>query len=160
MFLDTIDENIKVIREAYDVSNIRLYTIKVHALKSSARIIGAAKLSQLCAELEDAGNRNNTDFISANTDDLINLYQSYSDKLARLAISGDDDKEMIPEEELADAYSALKEVIPEMDYDAVEMILDGLKEYKLPTDDAVKMDKLGRMLKNLDWDGMEELMNE
>ncbi len=160
MFLDTIDENIKVIREAYDVSNIRLYTIKVHALKSSARIIGAAKLSQLCAELEDAGNKNNTDFISANTDDLINLYQSYSDKLARLAISGDDDKEMIPEEELADAYSALKEVIPEMDYDAVEMILDGLKEYKLPTDDAVKMDKLGRMLKNLDWDGMEELMNE
>ena len=47
LFYDTIDENSKVINNAYAEGNIRLFTIKVHALKSSARIIGALKLAEL-----------------------------------------------------------------------------------------------------------------
>ncbi|MBR4719433.1 MAG: response regulator, partial [Lachnospiraceae bacterium] len=55
LFLDTIDNNAKVIRDSYESGNIRLYTIKVHALKSSARIIGAEELSSMSADMEDAG---------------------------------------------------------------------------------------------------------
>ena len=46
-----------------------------------------------------------------------------------------------------------------MDYDSVEMILDQLKEYRLPKEDGEKMAELGRMLKVLDWDGMEQLIS-
>ncbi len=45
LFLDTIDENSRIINDAYEEGNIRLFTIKVHALKSSARIIGALGLA-------------------------------------------------------------------------------------------------------------------
>jgi CheY-like chemotaxis protein len=41
MFYDTIDSNSDVIEKAYKDGDIKLYTVKVHALKSSARIIGA-----------------------------------------------------------------------------------------------------------------------
>ena len=64
----------------------------------------------------------------------------------------------IPEDELKDAYSALADVIPQMDYDAVEMILASLHEYKLPDEDENKMAELEKMLKTFDWDGMEQLM--
>ncbi|MBO4678950.1 MAG: response regulator, partial [Lachnospiraceae bacterium] len=160
LFLDTIEENSRVIKEAYDSNNIRLYTIKVHALKSSARIIGAQELSQLCASLEDAGNREDMDFIHANTDKLMSDYAAYGEKLSRMKEEEEstDQLEPIPEGELKDAYDALKDVIPQMDYDSVEMILEGLKAYKLPQEDADKMAELNRLLKQFDWDEMEKLM--
>lgn len=162
LFLDTIDDNAKVIRDAYESGNIRLYTIKVHALKSSARIIGAEGLSALCQDLENAGNKNDIDFIQENTGKLMELYDSYKDKLARLKTNAaaDESKEPISPEELAEAYNALADCIPQLDYDAVETILGMLAEYRLPEEDNKKISQLGAMLKKLDWDGMEALITK
>ncbi len=158
LFLDTIDGNKKIIREAYEKDNIRLYTIKVHALKSSARIIGAMELSKLAASLEDAGNKEDRNAIEAYTDKLLSDYDEFRKKLERLNDTDDSDKEMIPEEKLSEAYAALSDVIPQMDYDAVEMILSDLHEYALPEEDSLKMKELEKMLKMFDWDGMESLI--
>ena len=162
MFADTVDDSSAVIEDAYNGGDIRLYTIKVHALKSSARIIGASELSALAQELENAGNADDTDTINAKTAKLLADHRAYKQKLSRLygTSDGADDREPIPEDELADAYGALKEVIPQMDYDSVEMILDQLNEYKLPEEDAKRTAALGKLLKAFDWDKMEELINE
>jgi len=160
LFLDTLDDNARVIEESYEQENYRLYTIKVHSLKSSARIIGAEKLSTLAAQLEDAGNHEDTEFIKANHDALMKEYLDYKEKLKRLK-SGEetnDGKEPVPEDELKDAYSALKEMIPQMDYDAVEMILEQIRQYRLPPEDEKKFDELARLLKRFDWDKMEALI--
>jgi len=160
LFLDTMDENLNVIRGAYDSGDLRLYTIKVHALKSSARIIGAGKLSLLAERLEDAGNRKDRDFIAENTAELTEEYESYRERLSGLkkAQNAKDDAREIPEDELKDAYEALGDVIPQMDYDAVEMILGQVLGYKLPKDDEERFLKLSDCLKKLDWDGMEEVL--
>ncbi len=160
MFYDTIDDNSKVINDAYNGDDIRLYTVKVHSLKTSARIVGAMSLSELCQKLEDAGNKGDKDFIDENTARLLVEYGDFKDKLEKLPKEEDtgDDKDMIPDDELADAYEALKEVIPQMDYDSVEMILNQLKEYKLPDEDAAKMKELEKLLKSFEWDKMEELI--
>jgi len=47
-----------------------------------------------------------------------------------------------------------------MDYDSVEMVLEGLKEYKLPEEDDRIIKELAGMLKVLDWDGMENLIKQ
>ncbi len=160
MFLDTIEANAKVIRDSYESGNLRLYTIKVHSLKSSAKIIGAMGLSKLAQDLEDAGNREDKGFIDVNTGELLSDYEAYLDKLARLQEEEDtSDKEMIAEEELKQAYEALSDVIPQMDYDAVEVILDQLKEYALPEEDDRKIKELSKMHKVFDWDGMEKLIS-
>ena len=159
LFYDTIDANASAIRDAYESKNIRLYTIKVHALKSSARIIGALGLSKQAQDLEDAGNREDLVFIEENAGRFLSDYEAYKDKLSRLKEDEDDsDKEMIPEDELLGAYSALRDVIPQMDYDSVEMILEQLHEYALPKEDDIKIKELSKMLKLFDWDGMEELI--
>lgn len=160
LFLDTIDENTKLIKDAYESDNIRLYTIKVHALKSSCRIIGALELSDFAKSLEDAGNNKDTSYISANTDDFLKKYNEYKDKLSRIIVKQEDEteKEMITEENLKDAYEALAELIPQMDYDSVEMIVDNLTKYLLPEEDANKISELNRLLKKFDWEGMEDLI--
>ena len=160
LFLDTIDENTRVIKNAYDSGNVRLYTIKVHSLKSSARIIGATELSKLAEELEDAGNKEDMTFINENTGLLLTDYEEFKEKLIRMREDGEDsDKEMIPEEVLKEAYNALSDVIPQMDYDSVEMILDDLKQYRMPPEDKKKMKELEKMLRLFDWDGMEALIS-
>ena len=160
LFLDTIDENTRVIKNAYDSGNVRLYTIKVHSLKSSAKIIGATELSKLAEELEDAGNKEDMTFINENTGLLLTDYEEFKEKLIRMREDGEDsDKEMIPEEVLKEAYNALSDVIPQMDYDSVEMILDDLKQYRMPPEDKKKMEELEKMLRLFDWDGMGALIS-
>jgi signal transduction histidine kinase/CheY-like chemotaxis protein/HPt (histidine-containing phosphotransfer) domain-containing protein/streptogramin lyase len=165
MFLDTLEDNAKVIGNAYTEGDIKLYTVKVHALKSSARIIGALEMSAFCQKLEDAGNAKNMEFIDANTGRLIADYRALGEKLRRLGgpdDTGEDDtgKPEISPEELKEAYEALKEFIPQMDYDAVEMTLEQLKEYRLPAEDKERLAKIGKLLKTFSWDEMEKNLGE
>ncbi|MBR6380161.1 MAG: hypothetical protein IKS07_00605 [Lachnospiraceae bacterium] len=89
------------------------------------------------------------------------LYRSYHEKLAGLkAPEAASDLPEISPEELADAYAALKESIPQMDYDAVEMIAGELKAYRLPEEDAKRLERLEGLMKAFDWDGMEALIAE
>ena len=161
LFYDTLDGNAKVIEDAYNAGDIKLFTVKVHALKTSARIVGATVLSKLAADLEEAGNKGNIDFIDENEGTLLRGYRAFKESLSKLDEANDDSgKEPIPEDELRGAYEALKEVIPQMDYDSVEMIIDQLGEYKLPEKDAAIIKDLNAKLKVLDWDGMEELIGK
>ncbi|MBE5857228.1 MAG: response regulator [Lachnospiraceae bacterium] len=161
LFLDTLDGSAKVIEDAYKAGDYKLYTIKVHALKSSARIIGAGKLSKLAEKLEEAGNKDNLDYIRENAEKLLKDYRSYAEKLSKLVLEEDEpDREPVPDDVLEDAYTAFKELIPQMDYDSVEMVLEGLKEYKLPEEDDRIIKELAGMLKVLDWDGMENLIKQ
>ena len=160
LFLDTIDQNAKVIRDSYNEGNIRLYTIKVHSLKSSARIVGALELSKLCEAVEEAGNKEDIAFIDQNADKLLADYEVFKYRLERIHDKEDTSpKEAISESELAKAYKALSDVIPQMDYDAVEMILEELNEYALGAEDDSRIKELKKMLRVFDWDGMESLIN-
>ncbi len=161
MFYSTIDSNLRVIEDAYEAKDIRLYTIKVHALKSSSRIIGAMELSSLAESLENAGNKNDVGFIDLQNEKLVEMYTSFKNRLSRIKTSEDDSgKELIPEEELKEAYEALYEVVPQMDYDAVNCVLEQLEDYKLPEEDTANMTRVKELLKVFDWTSLEELIDK
>ncbi len=159
LFLDTIDGNAAVLENAFDSGDVRLFTVKVHALKTSARIIGSQELSTLAEQLENAGTRGDEKFIRANIGRLLEMYRAYRTKLARLREKdAAPDREPIPADELASGWAALREAVPQMDYDSVELIVQQLKAYRLPEADDGKLRELERLLKTLDWDGMEKLV--
>ena len=160
MFRDTIESNAEVIEDAYNRKDIKLYTVKVHALKTSARIVGAGELSKLCEMLEEAGNKGNESFIEDNTEKMLEMHRAFLDKLSKLTKEGDEDKKPIDEAELKGAYKALREVIGEMDFDSAEMIIDQVIIYKLPKEDEEIFGKLKTYLKALNWDEMEKLVQD
>ena len=144
------------------------YTIQVHALKSSARLIGATDLSEKAYKLEMAGKENDMNYITANTEEILFIYKYLYDRMnsfysavdekAKEETVAEDNREPISESDLEDAFSALKELSQQMDYDGAKSVLDMLSEYKLPDESVSKVDELNKALKNYDWDAMEAVL--
>ena len=67
------------------------YTLKVHSLKSMARLVGAVGLSEAAAEMEAAGKAGDFDAIREKTPKLLSAYRVYSDHLAPLAEDAEDE---------------------------------------------------------------------
>ena len=89
LFYDTVDENHKLIKDAYDAGDVVLYGLKVRTVKTSAGIIGAGDLMELASGLEDAANKKDMAFIDANTEKLLKEYAGYKEKLKRLRVQKD-----------------------------------------------------------------------
>ncbi|MBR5337888.1 MAG: response regulator [Lachnospiraceae bacterium] len=141
------------IEEYYRKGDLENYTIKVHALKSSARIIGAKTLSDMAKDLEDAGKRKDTGFIADNTEKLLDSYRLLDEKLAGLDRK-EKDLPPIDEKALREAYQTITEIAGSMDYGLMEGILKDLRGYDLPAADRERMAKMEGMLAELDWDGI------
>ena len=160
-FYESLDHKADVIEDALDIGDLDLYAIKVHALKSAARIMGAKSLASLAKDLEYAAKDGDTETVNSQTDALLNLYRSFKDKLAKI-----EDVTLEPEHapsklsisdiELENAFEALKKFVKEMDYDAIEMILAELSHYDLPDDASNKVAVFSDALKNYDWTAMAE----
>ena len=85
LFYETIDDNIRVIQKAYDDKDFKFYTIKVHFLKLSAKIVGAMDLFALAFSVEEAGDREDIPFINANHQKLISEYSAFKERLTRIS---------------------------------------------------------------------------
>ncbi len=161
-FYYDIDNKSSEIENAYYGGDIELFTIKVHALKTSARMIGASNLSAKAYALEMAGKINNIMFIEDNIDELLELYRSYSDKLLEYMTEKQKAsaiKKPISKDELGEAFDALREVCSVEDYGGVEMILEELNTYDLPTDEGNQISKIEILFHNLQWDEIEKVLS-
>ncbi|MCR5120546.1 MAG: response regulator [Lachnospiraceae bacterium] len=158
-FYDTLTEKADEIEKAYNDEDWKFYTIKVHALKSSARIIGAKELSGMAERMEDAGKNDRIDEIKQETEALLELYRSYAGKLSVLdQEETGDEKEEIPADMLEDAYGALTELIPMMDMDGVEMVVASVEEYRMKEKDEKFFKELRKKMQQADWDAMMKMM--
>ena len=70
-----------VVLETYDHEDYHEYTTQVHALKSSARLIGAGELAKLAQELETAGREGDIQRIQKETDVILKKYVWFYDRL-------------------------------------------------------------------------------
>lgn len=160
IFYSSIEKMADEIQGYYDSENLTDYTIKVHALKSSARIIGLADLSELARKLEAAGDGEDIDFIRENTDHLLSWYRSYKEQFSRL--DGDEngkdeaEKPLAEQDFLEDAFSSLEEFAGQMDYDLVEMVISSVEEYRLEPDDKAIFDEVNDAFMSLDWNGIKQ----
>ncbi len=157
VFHKTAEAKASEIEQLFNDKDIAGYTVKVHALKSSARIIGAQKLSDLAKELEDAGNRKDADLIDKETKNLLDMYRGLDGKLSVLDKDSSDLPE-IGEAELKEAYQTMAEIAGSMDYGLMEDLLKNLEGYALPAADREKIGKVQELLTQLDWDGIMQVI--
>ncbi len=157
IFHRTADNKAREIEESYKTGDIENYSIRVHALKSAARIVGAADISHLAKELEKAGKSGWMEFIDKNNDTLLDMYRELDSKLKFLSEQNEELPDIKPEM-LKDAYNTMIEVSSIMDYGMMESILKGLKKYKLPEEESEVFQKVADCLLKLDWDGITEIV--
>ncbi|MBQ5431177.1 MAG: response regulator [Lachnospiraceae bacterium] len=168
IFAESIKDNIEQVERFYNRDNWDDFTIRVHAIKSSARIIGAMDISNMAKDLESYGEQRKIWEIHENTNSFLAAYASLGKKLAPIlqedgaftAASGDasDDRPVISESELSDAYSALRELAASLAYEDAKGILEMLKEYALPEEEIPRLEKIHSALEKLDWDEVVSLL--
>ncbi len=160
-FRTVIREKADKIEKLFEERDYENYTIEVHALKSSARLIGAMDLSAQAAHLEACGNDKNEAEISEKTSPLLSLYRSYIDNLA--AISDDDEeddasKPFLDSEGFLSALDDLKELLLVYDYDNADQIMEQLKNYQIPDEYREKYDRIKTLMAEVDRDHLLEIL--
>ena len=160
VFANSISTGAEEIEKFFDNQDWKNYTTKVHALKSTSRIIGAAELSELAKNLEDAGNAGNISEIKNSTPKLLELYRNFDTVLEFLQDKKVDDasKPLIEDAQLAEAYEALKEIAASFDFDNAQFVLQELENYRLPENEIEKYKKIKSAVENLDWEQVNNLL--
>ena len=179
-FYDAIEEKSGDIEGFAAVEDWTNYTVLVHALKSSARLIGAGELSSLAASLEAAGDkaksgaRDGIAEIKEKTPSLLEQYRAYRSKLAPLfedftAISSAGPQNQaapnpqLPEmsmDDFKEAGAALKEVVSAFDFDSADMIIGELSNYSIPAAYAPKFTEIKKAIKSVDQQQVMKLLDE
>ncbi len=163
LFISLIGENADFIEQAFNAGQYKDYTIKVHALKSSARIIGAEKLSLMAEELEKEGKRlqeetelskDNLTNIKIKTKEMLDYYRSYIDLLEPVKNYGEaDDSEKLDagDEEISAIKNKILEACENCDLVTVEEEFSLLKKIKLPPELSSKMQELSKAIENIEF---------
>ncbi len=137
-FFDTAKMRMGMIKEAFDKSDYENYTIQVHALKSSARLIGAYSFSEKALELETAGREGNIQLIKEKTAGILEEYKWFYYKFEE--IFGEEKEEEgetkppLSEKDLGRSLSEMAELLEAFDFDTAKELFDSLDDYKLPED--------------------------
>ena len=162
VFAESVSTGVKEIADFFKKEDWKNYTTKVHALKSSARVVGAKELSERARRLEDAGNSGYINEIKEGTAQLLELYMSYEAKLAPLCKVEEDnsDKPLIEDSALAEAYEAMKEIAASFDYDSLMFVFQSLEDYRLPESELDRYKKIKDAASRLDWDKINNLLNQ
>ncbi len=160
IFNASINEKANLIEKYYNEGNIKEYTVLVHALKSSARLIGAETLSTDAAYLEACGNKNDVEEIEANTPALLSLYRSYLEKFKEYCTNGDDDsKEVIDDDSYNEAMNSVKEYAEAYDFDGIDEILNMLEMYRIPDKYMLQFTKVKDLAMQVERDKIIEVLD-
>ncbi len=130
-FYKLIDTKSLKIEKCMDDALIRDYTIEVHALKNTARMIGAMKLSEQFWELEQLGNANDMEAIYQKTPKVLSLYRSYKTVLKSYGTAQAELKE-VSKEEILLYLKGIQEAIEGFDLDAADAAMEKLEQCRLP----------------------------
>ena len=158
-FYAAIDGKSELIEKYASEQDWKNYTVLVHALKSSARLIGALKLSSDAARLEECGDAENAPEIAEKTPALLALYRSYKEVLAPFAGSTTNSgsaadaaeaKEEISWEDFLQALSNIKECVQAFDFSTADQIISMLDSYRIPESEAERYQKIKEKLSAVD----------
>jgi CheY-like chemotaxis protein len=161
IYIENIDRFSAEIEDFYNKEDWENFTIKVHALKSTSRLIGEDEIGDLAEKLEKAGDDGDLDFIHASTRTLLAMYRSVADKYEFAAgRSNDADKPAATEQMMKDAYDDLRAAADALDYDALCDVLDELSDYAVPDAHKEKMKEINTAADNVDWGTLKSLLSK
>ncbi len=161
-YLDTVTKNADDIEMFWKAGEIGNITTKVHALKSTSKVIGALELGKFAETLEKAGERGDMEMLDRELPKLISDYRKLAGDLEPLHesnVSKEDDRPQITLEELNDAYKKLLDFGENFDFDSIVDIVESLRQYSIPEDEAMRVAAIIKATDDLDYEMIPEIIN-
>ena len=155
-FYRLIDVKSSKIEQCLAEGMIRDYTIEVHAMKNSARIIGASELADRFLEMEKAGNAEDMETLAAQTPKLMEMYRSYKDLLEPYGKVDDINKHEAADEELMYILQQLCDAVDSFGLNKIDEAFARLEKCKIPDELTELMSRLRVCVADV---AMEEIMS-
>ncbi len=161
IFYKSLDEKAEELERLYVENDVKNYTIKVHALKSSARIIGAGQFGEEAQKLEDAGKSGDTVYIKECHEAFLSTYRSFKAPLAGVFETGEaaGDKPEADKELLRTTYEEIRSAADDMDCDRLQAIFKEMEDYRIPDSEARLWKELIKASDQYDYDGVLSLID-
>ncbi|WP_051200295.1 DegV family protein [Butyrivibrio sp. FCS006] len=160
IFYESIELKAEEIKGLYLEENWKDYTIKVHALKSSARLVGAMILGDAAEKLEMAGKEDNIEYIRKHNDELLKDLDKYKERLAPYFAEEIKDEPSYDDILLQSAYDTLRKAAEEKDDRMIGMTLNDLAEFEIPKKHLDRVSRIKECFERQDYDGIKKECNE
>lgn len=175
MLLDTVNDFYKAIdSEAESLERmyeeirsnpdmLRQYRIKVHAMKSSANLIGATVLGGMARILEKAAKDNNPEIIDNLTPVFLKEWRTFKESLKECIKDSEEKRETVEDYTVIMAYlEMLKGAMLELDIDGMDQNMEELNRFVYPADMQSDIERLAGLVTAMDSEQavilIEELM--
>lgn len=135
---------------------IRDFTIEVHALKSTSRMIGALELSQKFLQLEEYGNANDILAINKEYDKTMSLFKNYKKILKSFATTDEFPKRQVDNSVLIEILKRLQNCMDSFDLDGADEAMKELEECSIPKECEDSMELLRAYMADV---AMEDIIN-
>ncbi len=160
IFYESLELKSEEIKGLYLEENWKDYTIKVHALKSSARLVGAMILGDAAEKLEMAGKEDNIEYIRQHNDELLKDLDKYKERLAPYFAEEIKDEPSYDDILLQSAYDTLRKAAEEKDERIIGMTLSELAEFEIPKKHLDRVNRIKECFERGDYDGIKKECNE
>ena len=155
-----MDDKIAQVETYLRDQDLQNYTILVHALKSTCRMIGAMDLGEEFFTLEKLGKENNLNQIQALTPGTLQAFRDLKPYLAPFAANDNTAKAAFDKDAISRLLNTLADAIDDFDLGTAEDAIKQLHSYNFSDDLAAKIDTLDKFVANLDYDEAKSLALE
>lgn len=155
IFYNTIDSKSKKIEQCLKEQLIKDYTIEVHALKSSALLIGAPSLSEAAKELEMYGNAQNLAALEEKTGPMLAMYRSLKSLLRPYVEDNESSKKEVSSDDWITVLEQMHQCVEQFDMDGVDHAMETMDTFQTPDKLKDLMEQLRVCVADVE---MEEIM--
>ena len=155
-FYKLIDQKATKVEQYLADGMLREYTIEVHALKSTARMIGAMELSAKFYELEKLGNAEDKKTLEIKTPDVLSLYRSYKQILEPYGRLKEQEKQSVPIEVMIQELEQLKDAMSNFDLDGADEAMRQIESFAFPDGYQSRIEELSAYVVDV---AMEEVID-
>ena len=161
VFYRSISKKAGLIKSMEEREDWTGYTIEVHALKNSARQIGALLLADQAEALEKAGNARDIDAIHSQTDEMLQRYTGYLQTLEAFCLDAEEEnveKEDMSYTILQGCFSEMRAAAEDLDMDKVEEVIRRMQRYHYAGRQQELFNRLQEAAEEMDTDLCEEII--
>lgn len=138
---------------------LRLYRVKVHAMKSSAALIGAMSLSGVARLLEYAARDGRLEVVRTVTPVFLEEWRGYKEKL-NVCMPKEEKHQIEDISVIVELLERLRCAMEDMDIDVSDETMEELRKYEFPKEISRELEELGVAVVNLDSDKAVSLAEE
>ena len=161
IFYDSIEDKAEEIEGFYASDDITNYTIKVHALKSSAKLIGAMDLGEKAQNLENAGKREDIQFIREHNDVLLREFRRFQTLLADVFVGNEKgDLPLADPGLMQDVYEEIRDAAEKMDIERLEAVFEEMKDFRIGDSEKERYERLENAYSMFDYEGIVKILSQ